>query len=185
MALCITRSDTKDLNWRKNISGQLTQHSELAPLIKENDIQILFMGCIEPKSGTYYNLSHLFEGYQKVYNMRKKLLEFIIGSEHQQKLLELDLMLQKKEEVMVLIDRLIEGFKFFMTVQDFKSQQVEKRIITHKQDSKTLSESSNAYVNTAELASKFAELVTLAKELKNCQHIPLELRNELVWPLLV
>lgn len=53
MALCVTRADNFDMEWRKTIQQQLYQHPDLAPILKNNEIAILFMGCVEPKGGSY------------------------------------------------------------------------------------------------------------------------------------
>jgi len=62
---------------------------------------------------------------------------------------------------------------------------VEQRIGTHKENSKVLSEQGNAYTNVSEMAGKFSDLITAAREFFQIQSIPLALRQELIWPLIL
>ena len=91
MALCITRADTHDDKWRSSIQEQLK------PILDEYDLKILFLGCVIPSD--CYNYEHLLNAYADVYKLRSKMLNFILESEYQQKLLDLDLMTVKKDKM--------------------------------------------------------------------------------------
>jgi len=184
IALCITRSDKHDAKWCKGIAEQVMRHPQLAPIIKENDIKILFMGCIEPLGGGFYNFDHLFKGYSRIYFLRKNVLEFIINSPDQVKLLELDLMQSKKQEIAGVIDVLMQGFKFFKTVKDLNDKEVQNRIEYHKGRAKVLS-TCNGFTNAAELVLKMAQLVAAAKDFLETSPLPQRTKDELVWPLVL
>lgn len=181
LALCITRADSHDDRWQEEIRTQLMKHPSLASIIEEAKIEIIFMGCVEPQR--YFNMQHLMNAYKRVYRMRKQMLQFIFDSEKQQKLLELDLMNSKNEQVERAIDLLAENFRYFQKVTDWEVQAVQSRIDVHKSTALSLSRQGQAYTQVSSIALKFHALITEARDFYSCAHVPQKLRDELVWPL--
>ncbi|GAM26316.1 hypothetical protein SAMD00019534_094910 [Acytostelium subglobosum LB1] len=76
MALCVTHSDKHlEKEWRDHILNEINSHQELSKLIKNGDMNILFMGCVD--LARYTNEEQLLEAYKLVFAMRDEMFKFI------------------------------------------------------------------------------------------------------------
>jgi len=88
LALCITRSESRNEKNKEELVAQLRLHPTLGPIIKEKNIEILFMGCIDYVSN-YTDKKTLMRAYKPVYDMREKALQWIFSSKSKSSLSDL------------------------------------------------------------------------------------------------
>lgn len=181
VALCVTHADKHNDTWRKSIREQLLQHPELSELVKQESMQILFMGCVDTKDRTYFDEDTLKDDYLSVYEMRKEMLELVFAAREKKLLNQMNVAKKKIEAVQCAMEIVLENFKVFTSTNDFAISSVQERIISHKENIAFLSENS-VYINAPELVDLFIKLVDAARALKK-KPMDEELKRSLLWPL--
>lgn len=181
VALCVTHADKHNDKWRTDIEEQLLRHPEISTLVKQENMSVLFMGCVNTDDKAYYDEESLMEDYKSVYEMRQKLLELIFAAQEKRLLNQMNVAKKKIEQVEAVMDIIIDNYKLFTATNDFATQRVQETIIQHKENIQYLSENS-VYMNVPELADKFVNLLEAAQRFKTKDMDP-QLKNSLLWPL--
>jgi len=153
VALCITHADKHNDSWKEAIETQLRKIPELSDLIENEKMEILFMGCVDTENRQYTQDEDLRDDYLAVYEMRKKMLEFIFSAKDRFPLNQMNVARQKIEQVASAMEVVEHGFKLFNSVSDFQTSQVQLAMITHKENIEYLSQNS-IYINAPELTER-------------------------------
>jgi len=186
IALCITHADKHDDDWQEMRRLELNKLKLMKELIEKENMAILFMGCV---GKSYINVNSdqdLLELYMRIYLMRREMLQMIFSAENRVQLVQMNIAKTKIKFVKELIETTIINFKLFNSVIDFKTANVQEKILLQK-DTSTLLEKNKHILSTPELSKLFSEMLILIKEFstKTNESLTVELKAEIVWPFQV
>jgi len=100
IGICVTRSEDKNQHWQDNIRNQLNQHVFFSKILKNENVSLCFIGCVDPqKTSIISAIADIKNLYVKVYNLRKTVLEIVFGANSQVGLLELPIATSQLEDL--------------------------------------------------------------------------------------
>lgn len=179
IALCITRADQKDKQWRKRVESELRNHKQLGPLIEAYDMKIIFMGCADMHAARRYKDSgELFQTYTSIYRMRKQLLDFIFQSRDAMPLLNMGVTSSKKRQVIESVRKLVDNFQFFAKTKDFQTQEAQRRLITHREYAEILTKN-RGYFNVSDMFEHYDALSEAGKAFFQREDVPEDVAKKL------
>ena len=182
IALCITRADNHNKEWRAMRIAELKKHEVIAQLIDEEKMEIFFMGCVDPRCGNYATEKDLLRGYKNVYNMRAKLLQFIFDANESVQLNKMKIAQNKINQIKETIEILTKNFNTLTECTDFELQSIQQLIISHK-DNMTYLSNNRAYMNLSDLAHVYISFFQAATKFDNDSTCDAEIKASLLWPL--
>eukprot|EP01091_Cochliopodium_minus_P005489 TRINITY_DN15405_c0_g1_i1.p1 TRINITY_DN15405_c0_g1~~TRINITY_DN15405_c0_g1_i1.p1 ORF type:complete len:388 (+),score=99.38 TRINITY_DN15405_c0_g1_i1:40-1203(+) len=186
IALCISRADNHNKVWRNEMKEQLNQHKEISEMIKKENVEIKFVGCVDMSSGKYNNQKEILTGFKSAYMMRKELLEFIFSAKERVQLIELNVAQESMKRVSDGLHTLIKNFGYFSSLDgDFSTEQAQKTLVEHH---KILNEvySGKTYISFPALNDAMSQLSSSALFLNKVlpETVNEETRKKIFDPLL-
>jgi hypothetical protein len=81
VAVVITRSEASSEEDKKNLYDQLNQHAFFSDLLKKKNVTVLYMGCLDRNMLQSMQAEQIKNYYVHIYQMRKKVLEYIFSAD--------------------------------------------------------------------------------------------------------
>jgi len=164
IGICITRSESKPDHWREEIKDQLSQHAYFSQVLKRPNVQILFTGCVDVmKAGMLTTIEDLRNLYQKVYAMRRELLQFIFESDKQAMLIDLPIAAGATQTVSLVFQEQFAILDYLENQQDLGTSDCQLKIADFGAGVEKLS-AFDALLVTSELSVQFNAMRTRASK---------------------
>ncbi len=158
IALVITRADKHNRAWRESRRKEIMEHNELSELLKNENIKIFFMGCVDESSSVNMNERQLKRAYRNVYRMREELLKFIFEAEKRVPIINMGIAQNKIAQIKEAATIVCCSVDEVLKAQDVKSEDVDKSIMIIRQNSQYL-RTNKAYMSVSDMkdiVSKFS-----------------------------
>jgi len=158
------------------------QHEELATLITENKMKIMFMGCVDTKGTPFRQEDDLYDAYVDTYEMRKELLDLIFASNTRTQLSAMNILAPKVAEVRKALNLTTENFVKFLTINDWTLGNSESRLIQHENTMKVINEF-KSILACPDLATDYASFLVESKNFVVNFKGDAAIKSRILWPL--
>jgi len=132
ICLCVTRADRHNPEWRAQRKTEIMKHDELASLITENNMKVMFMGCVDIKGVPFREKDDLHDAYVDTYEMRKELLTMIFEANTRTQLSDMNVLAGKVASVKEKLHQTSDNFIKFLTISDWDLSSVENMLMSHQ-----------------------------------------------------
>jgi len=106
LAICFTKSENKDKNYRIGVREQLEQHEDMKEIMKKVNNQILYIGACEPLAVD--NALTLENQLQRLITDRDKMLKFIFESTKPINIMDLEYMQNQTKILEVTLNEIFQ-----------------------------------------------------------------------------
>lgn len=158
VAVVITRSEEYDDTRKENLVNELKMHVYYSRILAKRNVTVLFMGCVDKDMISNRSMEYLENAYLHVYQMRKKMLEFIFSAEHPVQMNQLPLNRKEIEDCKILIVEIRAILKRFLECRDAELSSVRLDLSTYEQKMKRFTDEYTHLEFDASLNDIFREL---------------------------
>lgn len=158
IGICVTRSEDKTDRWQTQVFEELRQHCYFSKILARNNVSVLFCGCVDAlKNETITNIDDLVHLYQRVYDMRAKLVNFVFEAEKQAKFIELPIACGLKKTLMETFAEQFDILSYLDGQADLGTSACQNKIEDFRRNIESFSNASGTLTDE-ELMGKFLEM---------------------------
>jgi len=131
MILCLTHADKYNDKKREQTINEIKKHPDLKKYFENNDIELLFMGCVDHAFGNYYNADEMSDDYKLVSNWRKDFLDRIFKAQDRIDLKNTCIYFTRQKDVGELLQICVNELDY-LSKSDKDTSDYKFRLVGHK-----------------------------------------------------